>query len=117
MQTIVNCDTYSTEKHKEIPYIEAAVIHNPDKNELVVFAVNRSVCEEMEPNFTFENFGECTLVEHIELYSDDLKTVNSKDCEAVKPNAVQIGETVILKKHSWNMLRYTYKNGTLATNS
>ncbi len=108
MQPIVNCDTYSTEKHKDIPYIETSVIHNSKENELVVFAVNRSVCEEAELESVFENFGECTLVEHIELYSDDLKAVNSKDFEAIKPNSVTDGEKVILKKHSWNMLRYTY---------
>ena len=46
MRTVQNCDTYSTGNQKEVPYLETSVIHNAEKQELVVFAVNRSLEEE-----------------------------------------------------------------------
>ena len=108
MNIIVDCDRYSTEKHKDIPYIEASAIHNAEKNELVIFAVNRSLDEDTELEADFENFGGCTLKEHIQLYSDDILSVNTGDKETVTPENVT-GAKPVLKKHSWNMLRYEYK--------
>ena len=107
MNTIVECEKYSTEKHKDIPYIETSTVYNEDKNEIVVFAVNRSLTEDIELDVMFENFGSCKLKEHICLYSDNIEEVNTKDKQAVIPEEVSISdEKIILKKHSWNMLRY-----------
>ena len=108
LKTIVECDTYSTKKHKDVPFLETSVIFDDEKRELTVFAVNRSLTEDMELMTDGENFGDMTLFDHTELYCDDLKAVNEKDTERVSPRAVEIGEKIILKKHSWNMLRYKY---------
>jgi len=108
MRSVMECDTYSTEKHKDVPYLEASVIHNENKRELVVFALNRSLEEDMELEPVFENFGKCILKEHIELYADDLYVKNSVKEEMVTPKSVDGGEKIILKKHSWNMLRFSY---------
>lgn len=116
MRPVIKCEKYSTSKHKNVPYIEASVIHNEEKKELVVFAVNRSLEESMELELTFENFGSCTPVEHVELYSDDLKAENTKDCEKVAPVKVEVNNIdssnhcVTLKKHSWNMVKFIYQN-------
>ncbi|MBQ2118818.1 MAG: alpha-N-arabinofuranosidase, partial [Clostridia bacterium] len=55
-----------------------------------------------------EDFGACALTEHTELYADDLKAVNEKDAERVAPVRVGLRPDgkILLKKHSWNMLRY-----------
>ncbi len=108
MNTILNCPAYEAEYAKEVPYVEHSVIWNEEKRELVVFAVNRNLEEDMELDVTFENFGELKLSEHIELYSDDLETVNTEDCERVSPANVEIADKIKLKKHSWNMLVYKY---------
>ena len=53
-------------------------------------------------------------LEHIELYSDDLKAINTKDKECVAPQKVDFSpreasqQSVTLKKHSWNMVRFSY---------
>lgn len=107
MKPVVRCDTYSTEKHSDVPYIETSVVYNEDKNEIVVFAANRSLEDSMELDIALEDFGEFRLVEHTELYCDDLKAVNDRDCERVAPANVPIQDKIVLKKHSWNMLRYT----------
>ena len=108
MRSIVECDKFSTEKHKDVPYVEASVVYNEKENEVVLYAVNRSLSEDVELSFVAEGFEGYKLVEHVELYNDDLKAVNEKDNERVAPANVEVtnGETVTLKKHSWNMLRY-----------
>lgn len=113
MNTIVKCDSYKTD-YADVPYIETSVIHNAEKREINMFAVNRSLEEDISIDVIFENFGECVPVDHIQLYSDDLKAVNSVGCENVSPSKVDVtGERntqhkVTLKKHSWNMLTYKY---------
>ena len=108
MKPVVKCDTYSTKGHADVPYIETSVTYDAEKGELVVFATNRSLTDDMELELIFEDFGECGLVEHVELYCDDLKAVNDKDHERVAPVNVPVsGGAIKLKKHSWNMLRFT----------
>ena len=46
------------------------------------------------------------LYEHTELYSDNLDEKNTKDNESVKPSKRQIADKILLKKHSWNMLKF-----------
>ncbi len=113
MKTIVKCDSYKTD-YATVPYLESSVIHNEEKREIVLFAVNRSLDEDMTIDATFENFGECVLAEHTQLYSDDLKAINSSDCEKVAPVKLSVdthkstSHNITLKKHSWNMLVYKY---------
>ena len=109
MRGIVNCDTYSTDKRKDIPYLESSVIYNEERNEVTVFAVNRSLDQDMELSISLENFGECILKEHIELYNDDLKVENGPERQNVEPKNVEISDRTVLKKHSWNMLRFNIK--------
>ena len=56
--------------------METSVIYNDENQEIIVFAVNRSVKENMNLEISFEDFGECVLAEHIELYN---KQPNSAD--------------------------------------
>lgn len=111
MKPIVTCDTYSTDHHKDIPYLETSVIHHPENKEVVIFAVNRSLDKEMELLPHFEDFGTLQLTEHMELYHDDLQAVNVEHSETVVPHTVDLraDSKVMLKPHSWNMLRYQYE--------
>ncbi|MBO5453560.1 MAG: alpha-N-arabinofuranosidase [Clostridia bacterium] len=107
LQQVISCDTFSSSKHEKVPYIASSVIYNEEEKEIYVFAVNRSLTDEIELNMNFENFGNCNLAEHIELYCDDIEAVNTKDNEAVTPQKV-ISDKAVLKKHSWNLLKYKY---------
>lgn len=110
LRTIVECDNYRTKNNKEYPFLYSSVIDNTDKGELIVFAANRSLDEDMELELSAENYENCKLIEHIQLYSDDLTACNDKDCQRVVPDEVPLTEdgTILLKKHSWNMLRFKY---------
>ncbi len=106
LQTITKCDSYKTTDNLTAPYIEASVIYNEGKGELTVFAVNRSLDEDIELSLDLEGFEGANLEEHIELYSDNLKSINTKDNMAVSPEKREITDKITLKKHSWNMLLY-----------
>ncbi len=115
MKTIVKCDSYSTAFANVVPYIESSVIHNSEKREIVVFAVNRSLDEDMLVTLDFDGFNESNIVEHIELYSDDIKATSTKNTQGVCPAKRHVDEkfkstthTVTLKKHSWNMITFKY---------
>jgi len=114
LKTITRCPEYAAERAKLVPYLESSVIHDSENRKITVFAVNRAKAEDMEVTFSFEKFGDCVLTEHVQLYADDLKAVNTADCEAVSPRLLPVDaapgavQKVTLKKHSWNMLTYEY---------
>lgn len=103
----VSCDTYTVEG-KKIPYIYSSAVDTG--SELVVFAINRSLTDNTTLDLSASGYEGLTLVEHIELYHDDLKVTNNKDEQNVKPSQVPISQSgeINLKKHSWNMLRFKY---------
>lgn len=109
MDYVLKCDKYDSKDHTDVPYVAASVIHNPETDEVYVFAVNRSLDEDVEFDIIMEDFGDIKPVEHTELYHDDLKAVNDKDTERVKPQKTELtGErTIRLKKHSWNMIKFS----------
>jgi len=106
LKPVVKCDTFSEGQYRDVPYVTASVVHDPETKELIVFAVNRSLEESADFSLTAEGFENLVLQEHVQLYCEDLKAVNTKDREAVAPQNVPVGHCVELKKHSWNMLRY-----------
>ena len=110
LRTVSQCDSYTTQSGMTVPYLETSVICNEEKREVVVFAVNRSLDEELELQLELEGFENVTLQQHVELYCEDLKAVNSKSAAPVAPaeRPVTQAAPVTLSKHSWNMLRYTY---------
>lgn len=107
MQAKLECDTYDN-KGEAIPYIMNSVVDN-GKGELIVYAVNRSLEDDIELELAISGYDGITAVEHIELYSDDIKAVNTKDNCAIKPANVPLKDKIVLKKHSWNMVRLQYK--------
>ena len=113
MKAVSDCDGYKTSYSDNVPYLASSVIYNEAKGEIVVFAVNRSLDEDMELTLELDRFGKCQMTKHIELYSDDFKAKNSPDCQRVAPKELDVkadrGEVhkIMLKKHSWNMMIFT----------
>ena len=109
LKPVVQCDTFSTHAHKNVPYLTVSVVCNPEAQEVVVYAVNRSLEEDMELDVDLEGFGACRLKEHVVLYHEDLKAVNTAQQEAVCPRQKPVEQgSVRLSRHSWNMLRFAY---------
>lgn len=114
LNTILKCENYSTEKYQNIPYVESSVVYNEEKQELTIFACNRSMDESICLEVNFDDFVGYTLIEHIVLENNDMKATNSLN----NPNNVvphKKGVTkfenssalITLNKHSWNVIRFT----------
>jgi len=114
LRSVVSCDKYTAGNGLEIPYVETSVILNEEKKEVVLFAVNRSLEDSVELHLDLQDFGEISIAEHIELYADDLKAVNTKENQIVAPKTKEVTQKasnvhwIALNKHSWNMIRFTY---------
>lgn len=110
---IVLCDKYSTKKVSDVPYVEAIGIINEEKTELTVFAVNRSLTDNIDFEIDLSDFKEKALIEHLVLEHDDMKAVNTaQKPDNVVPHAKGVtkvsGEKAeaLLAKHSWNVIRF-----------
>ena len=98
-------------RYGDAPYLESVSILSEDGSELTVFAVNRSLNEDMELSLDLRGFGSVSLIEHIELRSDNIKMVNTETEENVRPqvrkdSSLSSAEgTIILHPASWNVIR------------
>lgn len=107
----VQCHAY-----ENVQAIEAAAAYNEEKEEVNIFIINRSVEDDIELTLDVRGFEDYELVEHIEMYTDDLSKGNSKE----NPNAIvptvnkeskmDEGKVIALtKKLSWNVFRLAKK--------
>ena len=118
----VDIDGINEEKlFKGIPYLASAVVHDTERAELVIFAVNRSLDEKMELVLNLEDLVPAGIVEAVEIANSDLNAVNSADFEAVKPaqnSHVKLEKSSLhaeLSSASWNMIRIKLRRAKPAT--
>lgn len=113
LKPVVSCDTYNTEKLKNVPFVETIAVVNAENTEMTVFAVNRSLETAIDFEIDLRDFAGAKLVEHVVMENSDMKATNS----AANPNNVvphANGNTVVagdkavavLNKHSWNVIRF-----------
>jgi alpha-L-arabinofuranosidase len=109
---LVQSDKYDTKEITNVPYLESIAIHNEEKEEVTIFAVNRHLEESLPFEIDLRSFGSATVIEHIVLESDDLKAVNTELAPSrVVPHnngsAKADGLTIqaSLPKASWNVIR------------
>lgn len=111
----VVCEKYSAKDIDDVPYLDSVAVHNKEKNELTIFAVNRNLNEHLELQADLYGYSDYRFVEHICMSNADLKAVNSAQEEAVKPITLTGGKfeaapggqklEVNLPAASWNVLR------------
>ena len=105
IRSFCSCDSYDTEKIKNVPYVDSAAVISDDGNEITIFAVNRSLNEACDLNIATLGYDNCSLTQHIAMEGDDLKAVNTADSpDNVIPVEKAISENISLSPHSWNML-------------
>jgi alpha-N-arabinofuranosidase len=88
LQTQVSCPTYPNVKYGQVPYVDCVTVYNEDADELVIFAVNKSLTEDVELNMDLRQFAGMQVIEHIMLHDEDLYAVNTEaQPDRVKPVA------------------------------
>ena len=111
LQTIVRSPKYDSKDFTDVPLLEAAAVHNEEKRELTIFAVNRDQKGDLPLECDLRSFAGLTGVTHIVMDSPDLKAVNTKGSQPVKPREtggakLEKGRlSVRLPPLSWNVLR------------
>ncbi|MBO1005791.1 alpha-L-arabinofuranosidase C-terminal domain-containing protein [Pseudogracilibacillus auburnensis] len=120
---VVNGPTFNTEQfaltgsnqcpaYENVQAIEAAVVHQEEKDEVCIFLINRAVEDDIEISLDVRGFEGYKLTEHIEMYTEDMKRGNSfEHPELIKPTnnvdtKMENGRVIaIAKKLSWNVIR------------
>ncbi len=110
LNPITTSDKYDGSTFTDVSYLESTAVYNEENSEVTIFAVNRSIEDDMLLDCDMRSFGNCCLKEHIEMAGFDLDAVNLPNNEIIKPN---VADTKIdgnefgikLKKASWNVIR------------
>ena len=108
----VDCGSFSTATHDEVPSVLCSVVHDRQDDSLTVFVLNRNAAAETELDVELRGFeSERTLVSASELHHHDLKAVNSinaPDTVLPKPlDNVSLSNGHLrarLKPLSWNVI-------------
>ena len=114
LNTQVLTPVYESKTYGEAPYLDSVCIWDEENDALTIFAVNKSLDEDMEVSCDLRQFEGCRLAEHIVLTNDDMKAVNTEaDPNHVTPThsdatKLENGKMhTVLGKHSWNVIRLT----------
>lgn len=112
LQTLVESPTYETEKFGTVNCVDCVAVYNEKEDELVVFAVNKDLEEDIELSIPLRQFADYQVKEHVVLEHEDLYAVNTEEQpDNVKPaqsqNSQVEGDCLrsVLHKKSWNMIR------------
>jgi alpha-N-arabinofuranosidase len=96
----------------DVPYLKVAAVHDEAAGALTLFALNRSLNEEMTLRVAAEGFAGFEIEQALQLCDADLKAVNTKaQPERVKPSALPNvkatsgGLSATLAPASWNVIR------------
>ena len=103
-------DRHDTSGHCDVTDVDAVAVYNEEKGETAVFAVNRSVTEDIDFSISFRNYEKLKVKEHIVMESNDMKAVNTPEKETVIPvssSEHEFSDDIFktrLKPCSWNVI-------------
>lgn len=112
LQTQVDSPTYQNKKYGTVPFIDCVTVYNDDDDELVIFAVNKDLKEDITLSMDLRQFAAFRVIEHVTMQDEDLYAVNTEEnpnriipaiCteSGVENNSLK----AVLKHKSWNMIR------------
>ena len=112
LNTIIQAPKYESKTYGDVSMADAVFVANDDGDALTLFAVNRSLSENLEITCDLRQFPGYSVEEHILMSDDDLKAENTeKNPNRVMPKTgdgalIDGGRlTAVLEKHSWHMIR------------
>ena len=112
LHTTVLSPTYECRLTDKAPYLDAVVIENEEAQTLTVFAVNKSLDEDMEIVCDLRQYADYAVERHIVLTHEDLKAVNTEeDPFRVVPHEGGVSKndkgdfSAVLGARSWNVIR------------
>nr|MBQ8243942.1 alpha-N-arabinofuranosidase [Oscillospiraceae bacterium] len=107
LQTNVDCEAYSCGISESVPYIDVSAVLSSDETTVTVFIINRNLTDDVECKFVLPENAK--ISKHIAMSDYSLQEVNSNKCTPVLPYEMYIpaGNSIMLRKASWNMIQYS----------
>jgi alpha-N-arabinofuranosidase len=112
LKTVIDSPKQDTKKFTDVPLLDGTAVWNEEKEEITLFAINRSLTELLHLECDLRSFADYEVVEHIVLESDDPDARNSAD-QSSRITPHHRGDAVMndgrlqasLPKLSWNVIR------------
>ncbi len=112
LQTQVDSPTYQNKKYGNVPCVDCVTVYNDEADELVIFAVNKNLKDDITLSTDLRQFADFRVIEHVTMQDEDLYAVNTED----DPNRIIPASCTdsgvensrlkaVLKHKSWNMIR------------
>ena len=115
LHTITKSPVYDS-KHGDAPYLDSILLMDEESEMLTLFAVNKSLSDNMEISCDLRQFVDYQVINHMVLTHDDLKAENTEsNPNNVVPKAgnntfLENGHlNVVLEKQSWNVIQLQHK--------
>ena len=96
----------------EVPYLKLAAVHDEDRATLTLFALNRSLTDELQMRVDAEGFVGLQTIEALTLHNADLSAANTAQAPdrviPHSPTGVRVDGSAIevtLEPASWNVIR------------
>lgn len=111
LQPILSSPKHDTAKHEDVTDVESVAVYHEEKEEVTVFAVNRTLDEDIILTTDLRGMDGFQVIEHIVMEEPDLKLANSSKVQNVVPKRVErsaLDENVLmseLRRASWNVIR------------
>jgi alpha-N-arabinofuranosidase len=111
LQPVVSGGKHDTKNHEDVTDIDSVAVYNEERNEVTIFAVNRTD-HPVDFEADVRSFEGYKVREYLALEGCDLKAVNSADGEAVAPVSrtdYQMDKGIFqtqTKPYSWNVIRF-----------
>jgi alpha-N-arabinofuranosidase len=108
---VISTPKFDTSTHEDVTAVESVSVYNEERDEVTIFAVNRSLKDDAEMTTDVRSFEGYGIIEHIVLEHDDLKAENGPLGEKVSPKQTNQSVldggvmTSLLHKASWNVIR------------
>lgn len=112
IKSIISCEKYDSKDFTDVPVIDAVAVVSKEGDELTIFAINKSMEDDITLSLDLRSFGTVSLKEIIILKNGDVYAINSLQYgEKVKPISKKIEDQreIKLDKLSWNVLRFDIK--------
>lgn len=115
LQPVVQTPAYDTNKYTDVPQLDSAVVHNEEEKTLTIFALNRHLHDGLDLEIDVRGFEHYQIVAHTVLEHNDLKAVNTKAYQRVKPHdqgqsTLQDGKLEArLPRASWHVIRLKHQ--------
>ncbi len=112
IKPLLHCEKYDCKEFTDVPFVECIATYDEEKEELVLFAVNKSLDEPQELTVNLLDFEGYRPAEFISMDGFGVNQVNSFEAQPVHPKKREIpvfdGKNAVaqLKPFSWNVIRF-----------